>query len=79
MLHGALPCGMFGAMSAAEIKEAITKLSPREYCDLMAELPPTPDDEGDSQMKADAAAGTFDAMKARALAEHESGMTQEWP
>ena len=70
---------MFRAMSVAEIKEAITKLSPREYCELMAELHPTPDVEWDLQMKADAAAGKFDAMNARALAEHESGTTQEWP
>jgi hypothetical protein len=47
-------------MSVAEIKEAITKLSPREYCELMAELHPTPDDEWDLQMKADAAAGKLD-------------------
>ena len=65
--------------TVAEIKEAIARLSPREYCELMAELHPYPDDEWDSQMKADAAAGKFDAINRRALAEHEAGLTEEWP
>jgi hypothetical protein len=43
-----------------EIKEAITRLSPREYCELMADLHPFEDDEWDLQMKADAAAGKLD-------------------
>lgn len=47
-------------MSVAEIKEAIAKLSPREYCELMTELHPFEDDEWDLQMKADAAAGKLD-------------------
>ena len=64
----------------AEIKEAIAKLSPREYCELMAELHPTfPGDEWDKQMKADAAAGKFDELNRRALADHEAGLTEEWP
>lgn len=63
----------------AEIKEAIARLSPREYCELMAELHSFPDDEWDRQMKADAAAGKFDEMNRRALAEHEAGQTEEWP
>jgi hypothetical protein len=45
----------------AEIKEAIAKLSPQEYCELMAELyPRLPDDEWDKQMKVDAASGKLD-------------------
>ena len=44
----------------AEIKEAIAKLSPREYCELMAELFPHADDDWDRQMKADAEAGRLD-------------------
>ena len=53
--------------TVSEIKEAIAKLSPQEYCELMAELRPGPaDDEWDKQMKADAAAGKFDAMNRRA-------------
>jgi len=47
--------------TVAEIKAAIAKLSPQEYCELMAELyPRLPDDEWDKQMKADAAAGKLD-------------------
>ncbi len=65
--------------TVAEIKEAIAKLSPREYCELMAELHPLPDDEWDKQMKADAAAGKFDEMNRHALADHEAGLTEEWP
>ena len=47
--------------TVAEIKEAIGKLSPREYCELMADLyPHMPDDAWDKQMKADAASGKLD-------------------
>ena len=46
--------------TVAEIKAAIARLSPREYCELMAELHPWPDDEWDKQMKADAASGKLD-------------------
>ena len=50
-------------MSVNEIKQAIARLSPEEYCDLMAELrPPLEDDEWDSQMKVDAAAGRLDFL-----------------
>ena len=47
--------------TVGEIKEAIAKLSPEEYCELMAELRPAlPDDDWDKQMKADAASGKLD-------------------
>jgi hypothetical protein len=60
--------------TVAEIKEAIAKLSPDEYCELMAELhPPLPDDEWDKQMKADAAAGRFDEMNRRAEKDFKAG------
>lgn len=60
--------------TVAEIKEAIAKLSPEEFCELMAALrPPLDDDEWDLQMKSDAAAGKFDAMNARALADFKAG------
>ena len=59
--------------TVAEIKEAIAKLSPEEYCELMAALHPTEDDEWDKQMKADAAAGKFDAMNALSLADFRAG------
>jgi hypothetical protein len=78
------PCGEMRddsfVSTVAEIKQAIARLSPQEYCELMAELlPPREDDEWDKQMKADAAAGKFDEMNRRALAEHEAGQTEEWP
>ena len=44
----------------AEIKEAIAKLSPREYCELMADLFPHADNDWDRQMKADAESGKLD-------------------
>lgn len=62
-----------------EIKEAIAKLSPREYCELMAELHSSEDDEWDKQMKEDAVAGKFDEMNARGEADHKAGLTEEWP
>ena len=46
--------------TVAEIKKAIAKLSPREYCELLAELFPHADDEWDRQMKADAESGKLD-------------------
>jgi hypothetical protein len=46
--------------TVAEIREAIARLSPQEYCELMAELFPHADDEWDKQMKADAEAGRLD-------------------
>ena len=46
--------------TVAEIKAAIARLSPPEYCELMAELVPHADDDWDKQMKADAEAGRLD-------------------
>ena len=63
-------------MSIAEIKEAIAKLSPQEYCELMAELHPYPDDDWDKQMKADAAAGKFDEMNRKADEDFKAGRTK---
>jgi len=45
--------------TVAEIKEAIDRLSPQKYCELMSVLHPFEDDDWDRQMKADAAAGKF--------------------
>jgi len=53
-------------MSVAEIRQAISQLSPKDYCDLMAELHPWPDDEWDLQMKSDAAAGRLDFVRRHA-------------
>ena len=52
--------------TVAEIKEAIDRLSPQEYCELMSVLHPFEDDEWDRQMKADVAAGKFVAMNEKA-------------
>jgi hypothetical protein len=52
--------------TVAEIKEAIDRLSPQEYCEQMSVLHPFEDDDWDRQMKADAAAGRFVAMNERA-------------
>jgi len=49
----------------ADIKEAIARLSPEEYCELMAELFPHADDAWDAQMKADASAGRLDFIDRR--------------
>ena len=47
-------------ITVPEIKEAIARLSPQEYCELMAELFLHEDDEWDTQMKADFASGKMD-------------------
>jgi hypothetical protein len=60
--------------TVGEIKAAIAKLSPQEYCELMAELQPAlPDDDWDKQMKADAIAGKFDEMNRRAEEDFKAG------
>ena len=46
--------------TVVEIKEAIAHLSPQEYCELMADLQPSADDQWDLQMKADASSGKLD-------------------
>jgi len=50
--------------TVTEIKEAIRRLSPEEYCELMAELFPHADDDWDVQMKRDAASGRLDFIDA---------------
>jgi hypothetical protein len=62
--------------TVAEIKEAIDRLSSREYCELMSVLHPFEDDDWDRQMKADAAAGRFTAMNERAEQEYKVGSTR---
>jgi hypothetical protein len=61
--------------TVAEIKAAIDQLSPEERCELEALLHPWEDDEWDRQMRADAAAGKFDALKREADAAHAAGHT----
>ena len=53
-------CSAYRVSKVAEIKEAIAKLSPREYCELMAELVPRSDDEWDRQMIGDMESGRLD-------------------
>jgi len=56
-----------------EIKAAIEKLSPRDYADLLAMLHPPVDDEWDSEIKADAAAGRLDHLVKAAQADIAAG------
>ena len=62
--------------TVAEIREAIEKLSLEERAELMAELHGYEDDDWDRQMKADAAAGKFDAMNRDAEADCRAGQTR---
>lgn len=57
---------MVAMTTLLEIKAAIDRLSPREYCELMAMLHPRVDDEWDHKMAADGAAGRLDTMIATA-------------
>jgi hypothetical protein len=61
--------------SLLEIKAAIDRLSPREYCELMAMLHPSADDGWDRQIAADLAAGRLDGLIAEARADSEAGGT----
>ena len=65
--------------TVAEIKAAIDQLSPQERCELEALLHPWAEDDWDRQMKADAAAGSFDALIRDADAAHEAGETRPPP
>ena len=62
--------------TVAEIKEAIDRLAPQEYCELMSALHPFEDDDWDRQMNADAAAGKFAAMNDKAEREYAVGRTR---
>ena len=61
--------------SLLEIKAAIDRLSPQEYCELMAMLHPAVDDDWDRHIAADVAAGRLDALIAEARADIEAGRT----
>lgn len=58
-----------------EIKAAIDQLSPQDYCELMAMLHPSADDEWDRQIAADSAAGRLDHVIAQAKADAAAGRT----
>ena len=62
-----------------EIKTAIEHLALEERAELVAELCGWSDDDWDRQMKADAAAGSFDAINREADAAHEAGETRPLP
>ena len=49
--------------------------SPREYCELMAMLHPSTDDEWDRRIASDLAAGRLDGLIAEARADIEAGRT----
>lgn len=61
--------------SLLEIKAAIDRLSPREYCELMTMLHPSADDGWDGQIAVDVAAGRLDGLIAEAKADIEAGRT----
>jgi hypothetical protein len=61
--------------TVAEIKEALSKLSLEERAEILSELCGWTDDDWDRQMKADAAAGKFNALNRDADAAHASGKT----
>ena len=66
--------------TVAEIKAAIDQLSPQERCELEALLHPSPDDEWDHQMKADAeAGGTLQQMMSASLKNAEAGALKDFP
>jgi hypothetical protein len=61
--------------TVAEIKQAIARLSPQEYCELMADLFPHADDEWDKQMKADFASGKMEWLTKETDAAIREGKT----
>lgn len=61
--------------SLFEIMAAINRLSPQEYCELMAMLHPLADDDWDRQIANDLAAGRLDGIVAEARADIEAGRT----
>ena len=61
--------------TVAEIQEAISRLSPQEYCELMAVLHPCEEDDWDRQMRTDAEGGKFATMNEQAEADYAAGRT----
>jgi hypothetical protein len=58
-----------------EIKAAIDRLSPQEYCELMALLHPSADDAWDHRIANDLAAGRLDGLVGAARADIDAGRT----
>jgi hypothetical protein len=65
-----------GMSTAQEIKGAIDQLPVEERAKLIAELCGWTDDDWDRRMKADAAAGKFNALNEDAAAAYRAGQTQ---
>ena len=61
--------------TVSEIKEAIGRLAPRDYCELMAALHPFEDDDWDRQMQADSKSGKYATMNRAADEAHAAGRT----
>lgn len=59
-----------------EIRAALGRLSLEERAELVAELCGWTDDDWDRQMKADAAAGKFEALNREAAAAQSTGQTR---
>ena len=62
--------------TVAEIKQALAKLTLEERAEILSELCGWPDDDWDRQMKADAAAGKFNALNRAAEAVHAGGKAE---
>ena len=75
MLENSRWAGVIKAMSVAEIKTAISKLSLEERAEMLAELCGWADDDWDRQMKADAAIGKFGSLNDSADAAYTAGQT----
>ena len=60
-----------------EIKQAITKLAPEAYAELMSELMDFADDKWDAQMKTDAASGRLDLLDFQFERASREGLLQD--
>ncbi len=60
-----------------EIKQAITKLPPEAYAELMSELMDFADDKWDAQMKTDAASGRLDLLDVQFERASREGLLQD--
>jgi hypothetical protein len=68
-----------GIMSLAEIKDAVTSLSPDELAELTAFILGQDPDEWDKQMERDAAAGKLDFLIEEADRAEGAGTLKDWP
>ncbi len=65
--------------TVAEIKAAIEKLSPAERAEVERLLHPSPDDDWDRQMIADAKAGKLNDLIAKVDADMNAGNLRDLP